>query len=279
MLTLEKKITLNDWINFFSIRLTEPEKAVLEANGIVYLEDLKKYIEVKPLRSNSNFMWLFEYISEKIEKLNLTYKKESQGKTVFHDLYGIDQSSLNLTEKRTTVEDLILEPIVIQGWRVTFINIKKFNIETLRLCLSYKNKFGKPLLQETGHMGVGAVLKIKKAIELYEEQILRVSLESPLEDTDLFSLNRKEKREIVIEELKDYVTYLENYASSCIWGKLTSNQIELLHNAIEKSTTESLENRERMIKLFSDYMTLGELKNNVIESEVFEKRFIQRNRK
>jgi len=117
-------------------------------------------------------------------------------------------------------------------------------------------------------------LKIKNAINFYEQQVLRQALETDKKNINLFKLNKKAKDEIVKSELKEIVEYIIDNAYVCVFGELTSSQKKRMLTAL--SNPWNSENKiiiNNIIDMISNYTTLKELKTGVIKQKTLD-RFI-----
>ena len=119
------------------------------------------------------------------------------------------------------------------------------------------------------------MLKIVNGINMYNEQLLRQSLETPNNVDNLFTYNQQEKREIIESELDEIVNYLITNADTCIWGKVLQLPLISMINIYRENDSAR---RERLINCLANYTTLGEIEHGFVKSKVLDKRFITKRR-
>lgn len=81
----------------------------------------------------------------------------------------------------------------------------------------------------TLHIQSATISQYAASIDFYDQQVVRLWLETNKRGENLFNLNFDERRKLVIEQLPDIVDYILSSSSrDSIWGELTPNKISLL---------------------------------------------------
>lgn len=81
----------------------------------------------------------------------------------------------------------------------------------------------------TLHIQSATISQYAASIDFYDQQVVRLWLETNKRGKNLFNLNFDERRKLVIEQLPDIVDYILSSSSrDSIWGELTPNKISLL---------------------------------------------------
>lgn len=189
------------------------------------------------------------------------------------NLKNINERDLEVTEEKNFVKDLILNSVIDDSWRVTYLDIENLNIRTLRFFLEHITPKGENSLVLFPRIGNKTINNVIKALEFYEKQIVRQSKESHLIGTNLFTLNKEAKQKIVEKEIFDYVEYFLSLDNDFIWGRRSANANNLLEECLRSEKRWSIINRNRLIETLSNYMTLKELESGAIENHILD-RFI-----
>lgn len=183
-------------------------------------------------------------------------------------IQNINSKDLEITEKETFVTDLILLNIIFTNYscRVTFNDLEKLNIKSLRFFLEHVIPDGKNSLKLFPRIGDDATHKVLNALYLYEEQIKRQYNAKHPEGTNLFNLNKDIKQTIVEIELAQYIEYFLSFSYDFIWGKRSATTNKQLEKCLISEEKYTINNRKRLISILTNYMTLEELENGAIEN-------------
>lgn len=268
-----KNMTFQKYFDLFGCYYTSEEKPIIDKLDVKTLEDLENLMSTNPKAVPKSLFYWLKCIKKEISKIEKNYTFEPDN-SLFTDLSMIEPDDLTVTERNTLVQDLITGAIVSESWPVTFNAISKITIEDIRLFFQYKDK-DKLLITDVRRMGNKAIQTLINSLHFYESQIIRQSKLEHEPSTDLFAMDRDKKRLIVEEEVLSYIDYIEQYASMCIWGKITDHQLELMHNAFEGGKVQDKKNKEKIITTFTNYLTLPELEDGVVKKQTLDRFFIR----
>lgn len=188
---------------------------------------------------------------------------------------GISKEAIIKTEEETKCGDLILTNLTSgQGYANTFQDIKNKNITFLRHLLSHTTFDGENAINLLHHIGNKKIERVLNALKLYEEQVLRQANET---DVNLFYLDKNEKRKIVYDQFEDYIEYFLSHSDeyNFIWGNINKATIMYLNGCLSSSAYNAISEKIKkiLIETFTNYLTLEELENGVIENHTLD-RFI-----
>lgn len=147
------------------------------------------------------------------------------------------------------------------GHRVKFVHIKHKPISLIKEELSHTIVDGRnAFVYINRHMGASSIPKLISAIEMYEDQIERQSRLTKDMTTDLFKIDRYDKKMIVDEVYKDIMMYLiDNAEFGLVWDNLSDNQKNIYISSIYNAGVHDIETRNKVISYISNYTTLSEL--------------------
>lgn len=252
------------WIN----RMDDKELKFIKDNNLEDFSQLEKMIltgEEVPLY----FIKLYELTKKYINKKHMINKEAHIYDS--NNLENINERDLEVTEEETLVKNLILNAVVDDSWRVTFLDIESLNIKKLRFFLQHVTPNGKNSLELFPRIGNKTINNVIKALDFYEEQIKRQYGERHIIGSDLFTLNREAKQNIVEKEIAKYVEYLLSFSYDFIWGKRSANTNKLLEECLISRNKYAVINRDRLIETLTNYMTLEELEDGVIENHTLDR--------
>lgn len=215
------------------------------------------------------FKELFNLTKKYINKRHMVTKKPQT--YTRNNLGEIDEIDLEITENEILAKNLILNAVVDDSWRVTFLNIGELNIKKLRYFLGHTTPDGNMSLKLFDKIGNKALQKVIKGLCYYEDQIIRQNLEKHEVGTNLFTLNQKEKQNIVEKELNEFVEYLLSFSYDFIWGKRNETVNKLLEDCLIRRSKNAIKNKQRLVEILTNYMTLRELENNPIENHTLDR--------
>lgn len=215
------------------------------------------------------FKKLLELTKKYINKYHVAQKQPQICN--YNTLIDIDKNDLEVTENEVFVKNFILNAIIDNGWRVTFLDIQELNIKSLRFFLSHTTPNGNMSLKLLPKIGDTAIEKIIKGLYYYEEQIKRQNLEKHEIGSNLFTLNQEAKQSIVEKELNMFVEYLLSFSFDFIWGKRSETTNRLLEGCIVSKSKNAVNNRNRLVETLTNYMTLTELENGAIENNTLDR--------
>ena len=192
---------------------------------------------------------------------------------------NVDEKTLNITDRKTSCGVLLYKSPAIVS-RGKFGALQHIQISTAKDLLGKvaghnKTSVGKNAFVEnmTRFTDLDSI-KLRDAINFYEDQVLRQAEETTKKKINLFEFNQKEKYLIVRDEIKNIVKYLVDNADECVWGEFSSAQKSRLMNAV--TTYRGYDNevlRNRIINVIANYTTLSELKYGVVKQKTLD-RFI-----
>ena len=156
---------------------------------------------------------------------------------------------------------LLLEsPTIDQS--VRYSDIHNMTIEEIVRRLLTVTPDGNNYLKESSKkLGKAKIKRIVDAINLYHEQMDRLSRFVPRSTAiTMFEYQREEKRALVEEKYKAIVLRLILNTNEFVWGKLTRQEKEQLLSSINNYGYLDRFTKDRLIKNVADYTTLKELK-------------------
>lgn len=275
------------------IELKDITTSVYIKNGLLakafYHEDIMG-VDLLLENNITNFSKLYQYmISHGIENkrllkemqkaLKLIKKIESNTEQTLifpfreYELSEFDPSSFLKVDQNTYGNILPIFPIhyPLTNWK---LDISKYSISKIKYLLNHIHTNGKNALDaDITQIGKNRIELIKKGIQLYHEQVLRLARSAPhFEQQDqLFFKDQLKKQEMIATELRYILEYLLNQSSHYIWSKDSDYQKYLLSSALENNTQESQFIKERLTQLFSNYVTLEELQTEDIRPKILER--------
>ena len=196
-----------------------------------------------------------------------------------YDGANVDEKTLKITDRKTLCGVLLYKSPAIfskgKSGALTHIQISDAKDLLGKVAGHSKTSVGSNAFVEsmTRFTNLDAI-RLRDAINFYEEQVLRQAEETTRKKINLFELNQKEKYLIVRAEIKNIVKYLVENADVCVWGDFTPAQKVRLMNAV--TTYRGYENqvlRDRIINVIANYTTLSELKSDVVKEKTLD-RFI-----
>lgn len=189
------------------------------------------------------------------------------------------RKTLKLTDKRNLCSVLLCKSPVITG-SCKYGALKDVRIseakDLLGRVVAYdkKNTGNNAFIEKIRRFGPNEAENVRRAINFYEQQVLRQAAETRRRGVNLFVLNKEEKEKIVSAQIENIVKYLVENADVCVWGELSNAQKNRLITAV--TTYSGYENqmiREKMIDVISNYTTLKELENDIVKEKTLD-RFI-----
>lgn len=117
------------------------------------------------------------------------------------------------------------------------------------------------------------LIKVRNAINFYEEQVIRQAMEIEDLSINLFDLNKEEKSLIVEEEYSQIATYIVDNALICVWGDLNDTLKRKLYYSINGKGNANKMIKRRLINTIADYTTLSELQEGIVKTKTLD-RFI-----
>jgi len=258
---------------------------MLDKNNIETYQQLKDFIKKHNQINIEDFIKIRKHLNKiitKLEKIPFSYEKPSAPTFTF-DTYSnskIDMLSLETTDKDTLCNRLIyLKPT--NSYQSN--KVRKFNTFSIYQAKNMLGMYGlsddyktiqNALIANIKNFGLKDAIKVKFAIDFYEEQVIRQAQEAELkEGINYFDLNMKEKELIIRDKYKEIIEYIVFNANTCVWGELTKAQKILMLKSIDGHTSDYEIIRNNFVNIFRDYTTLLELDNTNINPKVLQ-RFI-----
>lgn len=133
------------------------------------------------------------------------------------------------------------------------------------------------LIAKLRYFGNGDIIKIRDAINFYEEQVLRQAGETDELERNLFTLNADIKREIVSDDYSSIVDYFIDNAELCVWGALNKSSKEKLIRSKHLKSGESIKIRNNLTSIVSNYVTLQEANEGLVKQKTLDRFIIKKN--
>lgn len=183
-------------------------------------------------------------------------------------LSQVDDNVLNITDERNRGRILLCSSPLVLGSGID--SIRKLSITQIKHLMGHvdPNNFKNCLLNLSG-MTAKTVLSVNRAVEFYDEQVIRQYMENPnVGDGNLFFINSKEKKMLTEEQIRDIAYYMALNAKEFIWGNLTLEQKrKLLAISAEKCCRDMNKVQGSLINAISRYTTLEELENGILNEQ------------
>ena len=133
-------------------------------------------------------------------------------------------------------------------------------IDKIKGDLGLINEYGQNyLLYSYKKIGRDYLEKILKALELYDEQVIKQSKET--NESNIFMYNHDEKATIVSYNYDDIINYFVDNNKDLIWGKMSDFQKKAYLSSVTKKTQSDRRTRKQIINYIANYTTLDELEN------------------
>lgn len=269
------------YINFLAFR----NEIYKELYDLFIKYNIKNYQEIKDLLESKKeeldiwFNYLRCELSE-VEKRMEEYNILGFEPEIFtFDNYAnssVDKETLKITDNSNMGSVLLYTfPFFKGGARMC--QLKNMNIADLKYLSGHVNdcKF-QNALEYKRNFGPEVVSRVVDRVKFYEEQVLRIANETTERGINLFTVNKKEKDEIVRANLDLMVQYIVDCADECIWGVMSDTQKKRFLRAARAVYGEHiLKDREMLIDAISNYTTLSELNSDVVKTKTLD-RFIVR---
>lgn len=168
-----------------------------------------------------------------------------------------DQEKLLQVDMFTPAYVLMLENIFWgedQGYR----RIRTFNVDLVKHLASHTDDRNGILIERYYRFGKAHSLDLVPAINYYDAQVIRQAKEVAGDiPQDLFYINQDERKEIVRENIRDYLRFLFNRSNHFVFGSLTDRQIDMLVSTTKEQHIKRA--RESIINDIALYSTMSEL--------------------
>ena len=195
-------------------------------------------------------------VKKKVELLN---EKGNELK-----IYKTDRTNW-FTDKKNSGEVLLLtNPTSDYSVRQRILEYKP--IEKIKDDLGLMNVDGQNyLVFSYKKIGEAYLVKLLKALEMYDEQVLKQSKETK-DINNIFTYNHDEKATIVSYNYEDIINYFVDNNRDLIWGDLSDNQKRAYLSSVTRKTQADRKTRKRINNYIANYTTLDEL-NNIQEDD------------
>lgn len=254
--------------------------SILNNYSIETYGDLKYFIETdNPDFNKDLFKQELEKVEKNIELLTEQGIKPEMYKSEGYRLGVVDLRSLEITDKYTSGRNLIIKsPTNIRHTnRDAYVNMH--TVGELKHMLSHVHpNLRNVLLYGNYCLKREDIPNIIKAINFYEEQVIRQAKEMKKDPSiylpqNIFEYDKKIKKALVNEQIKDVVDYLTSSTSTYIWGKLTDTEkLRLIKSVTSKSGNQMI--RSNIVEMIANYTTLSEIEEGLKTKTL--KRFIVR---
>ena len=254
--------------------------SILNNYSIETYGDLKYFIETdNPDFNKEIFKQELEKVEKNIELLTEQGIKPEMYKSEGYRLGVVDLRSLEITDKYTSGRNLIIKsPTNIRHTnRDSYVNMH--TVGQLKHMLGHVHpNFRNVLLYGNYCLKREDIPNIIRAINFYEEQVIRQAKEMKKDPSiylpqNIFEYDKKIKKVLVNEKIKDVVDYLTSSTSTYIWGKLTDTEkLRLIRSVTSKSGNQMIKNN--IVEMIANYTTLSEIEEGLKTKTL--KRFIVR---
>ena len=238
----------------------------------------------------------YESIEETEQKLEISNSKGREAKVYDVDdaiMYNGQIIMLEKVDKNVHPLTLLFgSPFEYGGYKDSYERIGYYprkhllvgpNIFTLKHLLSHCNANGRNAYNmycsEAGDITCEAILN---ALKMYQDQVIRQldSYDGELTDENLsniFSLNKEKKLELIDKQYTEVIDYL--CEQECfVWGSVplspntlafgkTSTEQEVMYKSAHGKNPKDFSNKWRMMQLLSEYVTLEEAENGLLEEQ------------
>ena len=190
---------------------------------------------------------------------------------------SLDLKTLKSSDLQVDSKVLLLEPLKVYQGRTGMYNclLKYNNIAEIKRLLRETDCYGINMLQvDCEGMAEKKLEKIFRAIEFYEQQVIRIVESHPdLSNVrkPIFFIDKYMKDLIVREQIKEIAEYLVNSGDDFMFGELKRAKKQMLLERV--SAERDNFTVENFVDVISNYTTLEELENDVVKTKVLN-RFI-----
>ena len=122
--------------------------------------------------------------------------------------------------------------------------------------------------------GHSSIPKLVNSINAYDKQLARVYRETGNRGrgVNLLEVDKKEKQEIVRDNIREMTEYLVDTASECVWGEVNDADRRRMMKAVNGSKSlESQKVYDNLLNMFTDYNTLNVLKQGATKPKTLRK--------
>jgi len=285
MMTLDD-ISIQNLFEYLTERFGKNNELVkiIEENNIENYRQLEELIKKIKYNKDINVSVFRRFLSNAMDNLETT-NSLTEGPIIckFNTYINskIDSSSLEKTDKETSCTKLIYTNPTRFYYTPKISDFNKLSIYQVKYLLSrgYISKTQKgqkgvqnALISNIRYFGNKDFIKIERAINFYEEQVIRQAQESGLEKVNYFVLNKEEKELIIRDNYEEIIEYIVSNANNCIWGELTQPKKEIMLHSIHGAGSYQ-KIKENFVNIFSDYTTLSELESGKVKQKILQ-RFI-----
>lgn len=239
--------------------------------GITNFQQLEDYINnCTNKEEKEELSFILKNVEQRKERYNKKGKKfQIYSLPIHEDIKLIKNDLINKCSGLILANPMIERPC-------EYVDFNKESIDFAKHSISHVNLLGKNAICNIPKMGNSYLDKIYSAIQLYDEQVLRQYKENKdNNEENIFMINQKEKRKIILRQYRGIVNYLLDNSNehSFVWGNITPSQQILLEQTLKSKRQEALRRKENLVNIITNYTTLTELQEGIIKTKTID-RFI-----
>ena len=239
-----------------------------KSNNCYSIEDLLSLMEKCP-----QYNW--DEVNRRISLLKPIIAKGNRN-GLEPEVYEYQNNGIELVDELNKASVLLLDNPTLE-LQTKYRELKEYSVAEVKRNLKLTDEFGRNIIGRLRNIGPDSFPTIIRALEMYDEQVLRQAELTPKRNYNLFLKDKKSKNEIVEDSYSDIIMYLiYNTKERTIWGELTDPQKKLYISSAINSKKRDKIIRNRMIDIISNYTTLPELEKVADGNQKVLKRFIEK---
>lgn len=246
--------------------------------GINNCADLYEHIKSGDSRFQKPiFLRIVSLSLDNLRKIGISKKEPAIYTFDNYDRFPTLKKVLEKSDSHVSCEELpIFTPIELNH-RALKIRVEDINIARARELLGLIAPDTRNALVNLLPNLNGERLKdIANGIKFYEEQIIRIVESCPTiinYNGIIFYKDAEKKRQIIEPILEDVILYISSLGEDFIWGRLSDKSKAKLLSSVKRKSDMQKTIIESFISLITNYVTLQEMEEGIIESGVL-KRFV-----
>lgn len=239
-----------------------------KSNNCYSVEDLLSLMECYP-------QYKYDEVNKRIALLKSIIAKGNRSR-LEPEIYEYQNNGIELVDELNKASVLLLDNPTLE-LQTKYRGLKEYSVAEGKRNLKLTDEFGRNIIGRVRNIGPDSFPTIIRALEMYDEQVLRQAELTPKRNCNLFLKDKKNKNEIVEDSYSDIIMYLiYNTKERTIWGKLTDPQKRIYISSAINSKKRDKIIRNRMIDIISNYTTLPELEKVTDGNQKVLKRFIEK---
>ena len=244
--------------------------------------DVTTYGDIKEVQ---NLLSMLDYRLASINDIvNHTNAKGKEPKLYTFDTfakYGVDDETVSKTDNKNRINDLLINNPA-RGWfekKNGNVN-RMWSIAQIKFLLGHLDEWSMENAFMTKARGFGEVKtgRLVNAINLYDKQLAKQYKETGKRSRgkNLLYVDWDEKSDIVLDNLYQMAECLVDSGDNFIWGELTDQDKLRIMEAVKNMTADENEAIVcNLIKMFTSYSTLNELKQGPTKPKTLRKYIVK----